>query len=685
MAYGRLDIIYPDGNFRSFALTDSNVSVGRSPGNTITLDTETISRYHFSVTHENGEVRLADMESQNGTYVDGVKIPNGESIPLRGGEEILAGDLRIIYHEQDEQPTQPVRPEGDITQRIQKQDIPFQLSVQPPPISIPPSAHASAELTITNTSDDKCLYSVQVGGVAKEWVRIDRPKVMLNGGESAKVIINVRPPRRPDTAPGEYAITMTVREDNNPAHVLEATTHVHVLPYHGFGVALERKALNGNENFRLHMHNQGSVDLPLVIGGSERQRSVQVQLASTPNVTLPPGGRQVMQGQVKPAQRQIVGSPHTVPFDIVIRSQDPSQFMAVVRGSVTHHPLLPSWLLLVGGAVALLMLLAVMILVSVLTTPTPDVVSLQVQATQVVRGEPLEIQWQVQDVRDLTLLINETPVATLDPLPEGNTYTLETTALPDHVLLSLVGTNRNRADRVDQPVRVYDPIRIESFTVEPDQLVRYVVQPLSLRWELANAAYVQVGGLDVFTTGDVPGGNFSPVDSIDGVLGIPLDDLTVSLYAENTQGDTFTDQIVIPAVQPQCTPADDDVPLRSGPNPLNQQIGIVPFDATVSVDARDVTGAWIRVKLEGGLTGWGAVDAFTCADIFNPADLRQIIDVTPPPPPPTVPPTPTETSVPVAATAEPAPRTPGAVVTPTGADNAATEEPLPTPQPTTAG
>ncbi|MEO0565534.1 MAG: FHA domain-containing protein, partial [Chloroflexota bacterium] len=65
MAYGRLDVLFPDGNFRSFPLANQTESVGRSPGNTITLDAETISRYHFSITHDGGVVQLADMDSQN--------------------------------------------------------------------------------------------------------------------------------------------------------------------------------------------------------------------------------------------------------------------------------------------------------------------------------------------------------------------------------------------------------------------------------------------------------------------------------------------------------------------------------------------------------------------------------------------------------------------------------------------
>ncbi len=676
MAYGRLDVFYPDGKYRSFSLEDGNVSVGRSPGNTITLETETISRYHFSIIYENETVYLLDMESQNGTYIDGVKVPKGDTRDLHGGEEILVGDLRIIYHQVDEMPTQPVRPDVDITQRVERTDVPFRLSVQPPPIAVPPSSHASAELSIENTSEEKGVYTVDVAGLEPSWVRIDRPRLIVNPGETAQVIVNVRPVRRPETAPGEYTFSIIVTDENDPTTKLEAETRITVLPYGGFGAALERKIIDGSERFRLHIHNQGSADLPLVIAGSDRIEDVAVDLVSSPNVTLQPGQRLVIQGHARPTRAKFIGRMETHPFDVVIRSQEANQFMAVVRGSVVQQPLLTPAVLAGGGVLVGLLLLGGLLLLSILFAPQPEVISMQVQSTLVARGQGLEITWEVNNVDELTLLVDETPVAT-DLAPETTSYTLDTTFLSASPLISLQGTTRNQSARLDQVIRVYDPMQLNTFTALPPELVRYVVQPLQLSWEVANADSVQITVKGF--TGDFAGGAFAANASTDEIIGIPEDNVTVLLQAQDAFGNPYTEQIVIPAVMPQCQPNADEVVLRGGPDPRNQQIGTVPPDVTIAVDARDVTGAWVRVQLEGGLAGWGALDQFECAGSFNPGDLRQVIDVTPPPP------TPLESNVtPISATATPTPAmgasvpvTPGAGATPT--------EDAPTLQPTTAG
>src|SRR5260221_13468626 len=86
MAYGRIDVYWPDGPIESYQLEKSTVAIGRSTGNDIVLDTTAVSRYHVSLTRRDQQVALEDLESVNGTYVDGERIKPQETILLPGGE-----------------------------------------------------------------------------------------------------------------------------------------------------------------------------------------------------------------------------------------------------------------------------------------------------------------------------------------------------------------------------------------------------------------------------------------------------------------------------------------------------------------------------------------------------------------------------------------------------------------------
>jgi pSer/pThr/pTyr-binding forkhead associated (FHA) protein len=85
-AYGRLDVYSPEGPIDSYSLEKPIISVGRQPGNDLVLDTAGVSRYHFVLELRGERAFLIDKESQNGTYVDGVKVPPDEPQPaMRSG------------------------------------------------------------------------------------------------------------------------------------------------------------------------------------------------------------------------------------------------------------------------------------------------------------------------------------------------------------------------------------------------------------------------------------------------------------------------------------------------------------------------------------------------------------------------------------------------------------------------
>lgn len=692
MAYGRLDVFFPDGNFRSFPLVNQTESVGRSPGNTIKLDADTISRYHFSIINQQDAVKLADLDSQNGTYVDGVKVPDGESLVLRGGEEITIGELRIIFHAMDEMPTQPMSALEDTTEIIQRDDAPFYLSIQPPPIAIPPGSHASAELTIMNTSDERGYYIVNVTGVPRSWVRMDRPRALLEAHESGQVVINVRPTRQPDTTPGEYTISVSVREESNPEYVAQATTRIHILPYGGFGVALEREDMDASQRFQLHLHNQGSAALPLVVSGSTRTPAVELEFLAGQEVTIAPGQRQTLQGYARPRQRPLFGQPQVYPFDIMVRSQEANHFVAVVGGRVTGRPLLPNWLPWAGGGALLVALGLFLILLLRLTAPTPALTAFTVSSTQVARGTALEIQWAAENVRDLELLVDGTPFVQLTP--GAGVYSLDTALLSTNPIIELRGASgRRAAEPRQQRVQVYEPMRREAFNVTPPQLVQHVVQTLEVQWDIANADSVQITGLEGFaTSGYTPGATYDATDRLTGVTGVSTGSLTIQLYAEDNLGNVFNDSVVVESIPAQCTPNTETVPLRDGPDPRNQQISTIQTTAPIAVIGQDASGAWLAIALEGDLIGWGELAQFTCANTFDPAQLRQITEVMPPPPsstpmptlPPTATPPPSPTPVPTTSptVAPPTPRppvTPGGVVIPPQERSDRGEPPTPTP------
>jgi len=94
MATVTLRVLDGSDRGRTFSDLDTPVTIGREEGNTIQLNDERISRYHLKIQEDNDKLVLTDLESTNGTKV------NGEDIQLRilrFGDMISLGRSVLLF------------------------------------------------------------------------------------------------------------------------------------------------------------------------------------------------------------------------------------------------------------------------------------------------------------------------------------------------------------------------------------------------------------------------------------------------------------------------------------------------------------------------------------------------------------------------------------------------------------
>jgi pSer/pThr/pTyr-binding forkhead associated (FHA) protein len=77
-----------------FVLDRPSMSAGRHPASEIFLDDMTVSRRHAQFRFENGEFRIVDTGSLNGTYVSRQPV---DSTVLAHGDEIQIGNFRLVF------------------------------------------------------------------------------------------------------------------------------------------------------------------------------------------------------------------------------------------------------------------------------------------------------------------------------------------------------------------------------------------------------------------------------------------------------------------------------------------------------------------------------------------------------------------------------------------------------------
>lgn len=619
--YGRLEVFFPDGMHKTFILSEDNVSVGRQPGNVIPLETDTISRYHLTITHSGDQVIIADLDSANGTFVDGQRLNHDEQRPLIGGEEILIGELRLFYYNLDDSPTRPNTPVvEEVHPHTDAARATFSIEADEPEIAIPPGAHTSAELRVVNRGNKNERFTVEVTGVPKDWLRIDRPEFDLRADEPVFVQISFKPVRQSTSVPGSYPVTITVRSRNDPARALQCVITLVVLPYNGFGVALEERQLSPGQPFRLHLHNQGSVDLPITISSRDISRQLKLTLAPD-RAVLKPDQRLVVNGSAMPKTSRIFGSPKHYPFDLIVHSSDAAGYVIAQRATVTQQPPLPGWALyMLIGLIALVLagILGALLLGG--RVPAAPVISdFRVQPSQVLAGEPLQADWTAQRADSFVLSINSTPVSTLNG--DVLSATIPTGGLEGTVQIALQAMNTGGDTQAEATARITPGLTIETFNADTTTLLRYVVRPITFAWSAPGAVTARMLGTEAVSTTRI-------ADALpaEGTLTLntyaisPEREILITLFAQDASGNTVQQSLALAMKDPTCTPL-SGASLYAAPDRNAQVISTVSAGTLVVVDARNGDGTWLRTRL-GGVRSWGEASDFICAESFRITDLQ---------------------------------------------------------------
>lgn len=87
---------------------DKDVELGRGLGAEVWISDSRASRQHCKIFRENNAWMIEDMNSANGTFINGEKIARQT---LADGEVIQIGSTRIIFHNSDLNDDRPSRPD----------------------------------------------------------------------------------------------------------------------------------------------------------------------------------------------------------------------------------------------------------------------------------------------------------------------------------------------------------------------------------------------------------------------------------------------------------------------------------------------------------------------------------------------------------------------------------------------
>src|ERR1035441_2943840 len=80
---------------------EAELSIGREKTNTIPIEDRVLSRRHCLIQKDNGHFNIRDLNSSNGTYVNGLPVA---AHVLKDGDQIKAGQSLFLFVHNDGDP-----------------------------------------------------------------------------------------------------------------------------------------------------------------------------------------------------------------------------------------------------------------------------------------------------------------------------------------------------------------------------------------------------------------------------------------------------------------------------------------------------------------------------------------------------------------------------------------------------
>ena len=186
--------------------------------------------------------------------------------------------------------------ENEVTQRIEIEQPTYRVELSGPDQPVTPGVYVQAMLLIHNLSDEQDRFFIELDGVPRDWVRLERVETVLDPGEQTHLVISFKPLRRPDSEPGEYPFVVRVRSKSRPTQTVDASMVLTVLAYSGFGLDLGRSRIAPGEILPVHIHNQGNGPLLLVFSGRAANGGLAFDF-QPPNAMLGPGQRMTIRAR----------------------------------------------------------------------------------------------------------------------------------------------------------------------------------------------------------------------------------------------------------------------------------------------------------------------------------------------------------------------------------------------------
>jgi hypothetical protein len=246
-------------------------------------------------------------------------------------------------------------------------------------------------------------FEMQVEGLDPEWTAVPEPVFSVEADEIHGEKVFLKPAREPNSIAGNYPFVIRVRSlESGESRAVQGV--LQIKPYHHLSMEINPKKghispTKANNIFGITLMNLGNVEHTFQLFGSDPEDGCSFDFQEN-QVTVGPGQQRLVEVAVDAQRQRIVSGVRLYGFSISARSTTVPQVNGSVQAQLEQRPLLTV------GVSIFLGLLLVLLAAWYAMLPKPATLRLWVERATVTRGEPIVLNWVVENATGLTLKYN---------------------------------------------------------------------------------------------------------------------------------------------------------------------------------------------------------------------------------------------------------------------------------------
>jgi len=350
---GRVLVMKPNGEVETHPFgTRKQLVIGRDASADIVLNDARVSRKHLQVSLANDKVEVIDLDSTNGTQLEGNRLLPGIPEQWKTSQALRIGDhwLKLELTPESAPVAEGVVPVMTMAEApVAAAAAPaasgllITASVEPDMLTVEPGQSAAVTVRIFNQQNQVDHFSVRAEGIPAAWLKTPQLPMRLAPGDVGTITVQIAPPRVASSTAGPINAALVVTSQVNPDKEQRLPLHLRVAPFSNLALALVPSNLTAAAPAHLVVENNGNHPEALQLSGSDPTGTLAIALPAAPLVVAPGTRSSTVMSVKSTVRRPLVGNVTNMPF--IVRAQSASERIQSVQGMVTIKPWLPAWAL----------------------------------------------------------------------------------------------------------------------------------------------------------------------------------------------------------------------------------------------------------------------------------------------------------------------------------------------------